>query len=239
VISIHRGADRFRTDAAGVTSWHSFSFGSFHDPANTHHGLLIAHNEDTVAPGAGFDPHPHRATEIVTWVLSGELLHSDSAGHTHVLGPGMVQRVSAGTGMIHSERNASGDPGAAPVHYLQMWVVPDERATEPDYVQAEVTLPTGELVPIVSGLPHQAAVLPLGNRSAGLSVAELAPGDSLLLPDAPYLHLQVTRGQVDVEESSGLVAGDAVRLTEAGARRVQALEPAQLLVWEMLTDAFD
>ena len=118
-------------------------FGRHQDRTNTHHGLLLVNNDDTVAPATGFDRHPHRDMEIVTWVLQGSLVHQDSTGHSGVIYPGLAQRMSAGTGIFHSEKNDSWTlTGAAehsdPVHFIQMWVVPDEDGVAPGYEQLEI-----------------------------------------------------------------------------------------------------
>src|SRR5688572_25853902 len=114
-VDIHRAADRFGTRIDWLDSKHSFSFGHHHDPGNTHHGLLLVNNDDVVRPGAGFETHPHRDMEIVTWVLQGSLVHQDSEGNHGVIYPGLAQRMSAGTGILHSEKNDSWrlDGGAA------------------------------------------------------------------------------------------------------------------------------
>ena len=133
IVDVRRAADRYRTRIPWLDSHHSFSFGPHYDPANTHHGLLLVNNDDVVAPGTGFDTHPHRDMEIVTWVLRGSLVHQDSTGHAGVIYPGLAQRMSAGTGILHSEKNDSwrlqGDRHVDPVHFVQMWVVPDATGT--------------------------------------------------------------------------------------------------------------
>src|ERR1700756_2069124 len=111
---IRRAADRAVTTTSWLNSKHSFSFGDHYDRGNTHHGLLLVNNDDVVAPATGFDTHPHRDTEIVTWVLSGSLTHRDSAGNSGVTYPGLAQRMSAGTGILHSEKNES---ASEPVHF--------------------------------------------------------------------------------------------------------------------------
>ena len=135
--------NRFATDVGWLDSKHSFSFGQHHDPNNTHHGLLLVNNDDRVAPATGFDTHPHRDMEIVTWVLQGSLVHQDSTGHNGIIYPGLAQRMSAGRGIRHSEKNdswtISGDVHTEPVHFIQMWVVPDERGITPSYEQQEVS----------------------------------------------------------------------------------------------------
>src|SRR6266403_3026987 len=113
-IDIRRAGDRAKTQISWLDSKHSFSFGSHYDPDNTHHGLLLVNNDDIVKPGTGFETHPHRDMEIVTWVLQGSLVHQDSTGHSGVIYPGLAQRMSAGSGILHSEKNDSWRLGGQP-----------------------------------------------------------------------------------------------------------------------------
>lgn len=229
---IRRAADRAVTTTPWLTSRHSFSFGDHYDPDNTHHGLLLVNNDDMVSPGTGFDTHPHRDMEIVTWVLRGELSHRDSTGRHGVIYPGLAQRMSAGSGILHSERN---DSPSDPVHFVQMWVVPDEAGIDPSYQQHEIDrkLLDGNLVPIASGRPGHDAAITLHNRNAALHGTRLAAGAAVSLPQAPYLHVFLARGRVGVEGIGDLNEGDAVRLADAGGRRVAARGPSELLIWEM------
>jgi quercetin 2,3-dioxygenase len=240
VVELRPAGERFHTQTGGLDSWHSFSFGAHHDSANTHHGLLIAHNDDHLGPGAGFASHPHREMEVVTWVLSGVLRHEDSTGRPATIYPGLAQRMSAGRGIEHSEANAS--PDDAPVHFVQMWVPPDERGGAPGYAQAEVdpAALAGALQPIASGLAKHRGntAISLNNAGAAMLATTLAPGRSVVLPDAPYLHLFVAAGTVEVEAVGCLADGDAVRFTDGGGNRVTAVKPAHLIVWEMYGDAF-
>src|SRR2546427_11138323 len=158
-VDIRRAETRPHTKIDWLDSRHSFSFGRHYDPANTHHGLLLVNNDDVVEPGTGFETHPHRDMEIVTWVLRGSLVHQDSTGHSGVIYPGLAQRMSAGTGILHSEKNdswrLSGGPAhSEPVHFVQMWVAPDEAGITPSYEQIEVghELLSGGLVPVASGM---------------------------------------------------------------------------------------
>ena len=180
-IDVRRAADRFATRIPWLDSHHSFSFGGHYDPANTHHGLLLVNNDDIVAPGTGFETHPHRDMEIVTWVLRGSLVHQDSTGHAGVIYPGLAQRMSAGTGILHSEKNdawrLAGEQHTDPVHFVQMWVVPDEDGIEPGYAQREIDaeLLSGALVPVASGHaaarrqrdPHREPLRHAARRAAG------------------------------------------------------------------------
>jgi len=243
-VDVRRAADRLVSRLSWLDSKHSFAVGRRDDdPRNSHHGLLLVHNEDLVQPGAGFETHPHRDMEIVTWVLDGSLVHQDSTGHNGIIYPGLAQRMSAGTGILHSEKNdarrASGEQPIAPVHFVQMWIMPDESGITPGYEQLEIDgeLLAGGLVTVASGMDRHrdATAIRIKNRHAALHAARLRPGQHFQLPDAPYLHLFVTRGTVDLEGVGALGPGDAARLTATGERRIAATEPAEILAWEMHT----
>ncbi|WP_204804668.1 pirin family protein [Mycobacterium riyadhense] len=231
-VEIRRAADRAVTTTSWLNSRHSFSFGDHYDPANTHHGLLLVNNDDVVAPAAGFDTHPHRDMEIVTWVLSGALAHQDSTGNHGVIYPGLAQRMSAGSGILHSEINNS---ATEPVHFVQMWVIPDTTGISPSYQQHEIgdKLLSGGLVTIASGIPGLDAAITLHNHSAALHGARLEQSDAVSVPSAPYLHIFVARGRLTLEGADTLNEGDAVRFTDADARRLTADEPSEVLIWEM------
>ncbi len=240
-VDVRRAEERFKTRLGWLDSKHSFSFSRHYDPANTHHGLLLVNNDDIVKPGTGFETHPHQDMEIVTWVLQGSLVHQDSEGHTGIIYPGLAQRMSAGTGILHSEKNDSwrlaGETHADPVHFVQMWVVPDEGGIAPGYEQVEIDheLLSGRLVTVASGMPEHdgAAAIRIKNRYAALHAARLQPGQSVPLPEAPFLHLFVPRGSVTLEGAGTLATGDAVRFTATGGQQVTAADPAEILVWEM------
>jgi len=240
-LDVRRAEGRYSSQLGWLDSKHSFSFGHHVDRRNTHHGLLLVNNDDVVDPGTGFDTHPHRDMEIVTWVLEGSLVHQDSTGHSGVIYPGLAQRMSAGRGILHSEKNDSwrlaGETHRDPVHFVQMWVVPDESGTRPGYEQLEIDheLLTGGLVPVASGMAKHgdASAIRIGNKDAALHAARLQPGQSVVLPEAPYLHLFVPRGSVTLEGAGALSTGDAVRFTASGGQTVTADEAAEILVWEM------
>ncbi|WP_214102963.1 pirin family protein [Acrocarpospora catenulata] len=238
-IDIRRAEDRFKTQIGWLDSKHSFSFGGHHDPRNTHHGVLLVNNDDIVTPGMGFETHPHRDMEIVTWVLRGSLVHQDSEGHSGVIYPGLAQRMSAGTGILHSEKNDSwrlqGDPHSDPVHFIQMWVVPDTPGITPGYEQLEIddSLMRGKLAPVASGHPDHDAAIRIQNKYATLHAARLSPGDTITLPEAPFLHLFIPEGSITLEGAGPLTKGDAARLTAVSGNRVTATAPTELLLWEM------
>jgi len=240
-VDVRRAADRFKSNFGWLDSNHSFSFGRHFSRTNTHHGLLLVNNDDVVDAGTGFDTHPHQDMEIVTWVLEGSLVHQDSTGHNGVIYPGLAQRMSAGAGIQHSEKNDSwriaGDAHRDPVHFVQMWVVPDENNIAPGYEQLEIDneLLTGGLVPVASGMSKHdgESAIRINNKYAALHAARLQPGQSVELPEAPFLHLFVPRGTVTLEGAGDLATGDAVRFTATGGQKVTATEPAEILVWEM------
>lgn len=229
-IDVRRGGDRFVSRAEGIVSRHSFSFGPHYDPANTAFGCLIAHNDDLLSSGAGFPDHPHRDLEIVTWVLAGALEHSDSEGGSVVLRPGMVGRLSTGSGVHHAEMNAS----SGDTRYVQMWLLPDAEGL-PSHDTADVSgaLQAGGFVVVASGIP----LAPVRLRRAGPTflVARIRAGASAVIPAAPLLHVYVGLGAValDLDERVALAEGDAARITDAQPVRVEALADAEVLAWAM------
>lgn len=229
-IVVHRAAERFVTDAGWLDSKHSFNFGHHWSPRHQGHGLLLVNNDDRVAPGAGFGTHGHRDMEIVTWVLSGRLEHRDSEGNHGVLYPGLAQRMSAGRGIRHSEMNASPDE---PVHFVQMWVLPDTAGVDPGYEQRDLNteLATGALVPIASGQGHSGAVA-IHQRDAVLWGARLSTGARVVVPAAAHVHVFVALGAGELDGAGPLDQGDAARLTAAGERTFAATTGGtELLVW--------
>ncbi len=242
-VDVRRSGDRFHTRIGWLDSQHSFSFGQHYDPANTHFGVLMVNNDDVVAAGSGFETHPHRDMEIVTWVLEGSLVHQDSTGHSGLIYPGLAQRMTAGTGILHSEKNDSWriDAGAKhdqDVHFVQMWVVPDTEKVTPGYEQLDIgsTLDSGELVVVASGMPKHAgdSAISIRQEHAALYAARLKPGAATVVPTAPLVNLFVARGSVDLEGVGQLGTGDTARITVGDGQRVVAgPDGAEVLVWEM------
>jgi redox-sensitive bicupin YhaK (pirin superfamily) len=230
-ITVHRASDRFLTDIGWLHSRHSFNFGPHYAPEHQGHGLLVVNNDDVVAPGQGFGTHGHRDMEIVTWVLSGRLEHRDSEGNHGVLYPGLAQRMSAGAGIRHSEFNASADE---PVHFLQMWVLPDTPGIAPGYEQLDLNdaLAAGGLVPAGQRAgprgrhPHP----PARRRAVGRPSRRRrnrAPS-----PKAAHVHVFVATGSGELDGAGALSTGDAARLTRAGTPGFTAgPEGAELSVW--------
>ncbi|MBH5334654.1 pirin family protein [Streptomyces pactum] len=212
---VQRAGERFRGgDGAGVDTRHAFSFSGFYDPDNVRFGPLVACNEERLAPGAGFDEHPHRDVEIVTWVVEGELTHEDSTGHRTRVRPGDLQRLTAGRGVRHAERNT----GSVPLRFVQMWLTPSGYGSEPGYE-------------VVRGLPATASYR-LPGADAVLHTHHAAAGTGTALPAAPRVYLHVVHGTVEVAGEL-LGPGDAARLTDPAGVTALARDAAEYLVWEM------
>ncbi len=229
-ITIQKPTERFVTNIGWLDSKHSFNFGDHWSREHQGHGLLLVNNDDRVAPATGFGTHAHRDMEIVTWVLSGTLEHHDSAGHHGLLYPGLAQRMSAGTGIRHSETNPSNDE---PVHFVQMWVQPDTAGVEPGYEQKDINdaLAAGGLVAIASGKDHPTAVK-IHQRDAVLWGARVQSGDTVALPGDPHVHAFVAIGNGRLSTGEELDEGASARLTNAGLIEFIAGESgAELLVW--------
>ncbi|MEU6521357.1 pirin family protein [Streptomyces sp. NPDC046924] len=216
MIYVRRAHERYRggDPAAGIETRHAFSFGPHYDPDHLRFGQVIACNEEHLAPGAGFDEHPHSHTEIVTWVVSGELTHRDSTGRESVVRPGDLQRLSAASGVRHVERNA----GPEPLTFLQMWLTPLEPGGDPFYE-------------IVHGLADSTPYA-LPEAGATLHVRRLAAGGRTAIPDAAYVYAHVVRGEVTLN-GEPLTPGDAARITDAEGIEAVAETASELLLWEM------
>jgi len=230
-IDIRRADERPHTQLGWLDSHHSFSFGRHYDPANTHHGLLLVSNDDRVRAGAGFSTHPHQDMEIVTWVLDGRLEHKDSEGNHGEIYPGLAQRMSAGSGIWHSEMNPS--PGED-VHFIQMWVLPDTERIDPGYEQLDINseLSKGELIPLASGDKNLAAIR-IAQKDATLWVGRLAPGKTVKVPEASHVHLFVAKGSGTLAGAGDLGQGDAARLVRAGSPSWTAgPKGSEVLIWQ-------
>ena len=234
-VDVRRADQRFHTRLPWLDSRHSFSFGHHHDPTNVHHGQLLVLNDDRVAAGTGFETHPHRNMEIVTWVVDGELEHKDSEGNRGLIYPGLAQRMTAGTGIWHSEKNPSQDRD---VHFIQMWVLPDTEEVDPGYQQLDINdaLDRGGLVPVASGRGHDAAIT-IRQRDAVLWAGRLRPDERVALPAAPFAHVFAVEGSAMLD-AAGLTgdgrldAGDAARLTDGdGLAVIAGPDGAEVLVW--------
>ena len=231
VIEARKAEQRFRTKIDWLDGKHSFSFGPHWDPDNTHHGLLLVNNEDRVRPASGFMTHPHRDMEIVTWMISGELEHKDSEGNKGIIYPGLAQRMSAGSGIWHSEINPSKSVEA---HLVQMWVTPDAESVKPGYEQLDINaeLAKGVLVPVASGREDIAAIR-IRQKNATLWAGRLAAGAVVKVPQASHVHLFVARGSGTLAGAGEFQQGDAARLLRAGSPSWTAgPQGCEILIWQ-------
>ncbi|WP_250402719.1 pirin family protein [Streptomyces cellostaticus] len=216
-MDVRRAGERYRggDPRAGIDSRHAFSFGPHYDPGNLRFGAVIACNEERLAPGAGFDEHAHSHTEIVTWVVEGELTHRDSTGHETKVRPGDVQHLAAAAGVRHVERNEADTP----LTFVQMWLAPLEPGGDPSYA-------------IVPGIAD-ATPYALPAAGAVLHVRRLAAGERTAVPDAPHVYVHVVRGGITLAEET-LGEGDSARVTDAEGLDAAGLTAAEVLMWEML-----
>lgn len=231
MFTVRRGSDRGHFNHGWLDTYHTFAFGDYYDPAHVQFGSLRVINEDRVAPGQGFGMHGHRDMEIVTIVLSGALEHRDSLGNGEILRPGELQRMTAGTGIRHSEFNPSADE---PVHLYQIWLLPEQPGLPPSYEQkafdATERHNAWQLVasPDASGgslAIHQDARLYLANLEAGRQLTRATDRDR-------KLWLQVLRGTVEVAGNE-LTAGDAVAVTRETSLTVAARAAAEVLLFDL------
>jgi redox-sensitive bicupin YhaK (pirin superfamily) len=231
MIEFRPARERGHADHGWLDSWHSFSFADYHDPAHMGFGALRVINEDRIAAGTGFGEHGHRDMEIVSYVLDGALAHRDSLGNGSVIRPGDVQRMSAGTGVRHSEFNARAD---GPTHFLQIWIEPERRGIEPGYEEKhfEAADKRGRLRLVAS--PDGADGSVRIHQSARLYAALIDGDERARLELAPgrraYVH--VARGGVSVNGRS-LEAGDAARLVGEAAVELDAGRDAEVLVFDL------
>jgi len=224
---------RGHADHGWLDSHHTFSFAEFHDPANMGFRSLRVINEDRVAAGRGFGAHPHRDMEIISYVLEGALEHRDSLGTGSVIRPGDVQRMSAGTGVTHSEQNAS---KSEPVHFLQIWVVPSERGIEPGYEQKAFSRAEkqGKLRLVASPEGRDGSVTI--HADATIHAGIFAGGQSASLPLAAgrsaWVH--VARGTVRVNGQQ-LSAGDGAALSDEPSVQIEGVagDEGELLVFDL------
>jgi redox-sensitive bicupin YhaK (pirin superfamily) len=231
MISIRKADERGLADFGWLESRHSFSFGQYHDPRHMGFGPLRVINDDRVAPGAGFGMHPHRDMEIITVVLDGALEHKDSLGTGSTIHPGDVQRMSAGSGIRHSEFNPS---ATAPVHFLQIWIEPAELGAAPDYAQAHFaeTELRGRLRLVASGDGRDGS-LSL-RQDADLYRAWLRHGETLVHEPAVgrKLWLQVAAGAVRLN-GLPLSTGDGAAIDGEAALSIEGVAEADLLLFDM------
>ncbi len=231
MLTIRRAAERGHTDFGWLDSWHSFSFGDYRDPRHMGFHSLRVINDDRIAAGGGFPTHPHRDMEIITWVLDGALEHRDSLGTGSVIRAGDLQRMTAGTGIQHSEFNAS---KTEPVHLLQIWLFPEARGLTPSYDQWAFPADArrGQLKLIAS---HEGREGSLSFRTdASVYAAALSPGDRVTheIAAGRGAWVQVATGAITLN-GQRLDAGDAAALTDEASIELVGIEAGESLVFDL------
>ncbi len=213
-ITVRRSSERGHADHGWLNTYHTFSFSEYYDPDHMGFRVLRVINEDRVAPGEGFGTHGHKDMEIVSYVIEGALAHKDSMGNGSTIRPGDFQRMSAGTGVRHSEFNGS---DSEPVHFLQIWVLPEKDGLKPGYEQKSYPAAerTGQLTLVVSRDGHAGSMR--WNQDARLFSAILTPGEDIedRIPEGRYGWVQVVKGVLGLNGET-LSAGDGAAITKAG-----------------------
>ena len=228
---IRRSNERGFADHGWLKSFHSFSFADYFDPKHVEFGALRVINEDRVQAGQGFGTHAHRDMEIISYVLDGELAHKDSMGNGSTLRPGDVQRMSAGSGVRHSEFNPSPDN---PVHFLQIWITPDANGIEPSYEEQrfEPQEKRGRLRLIASPDRADGSVLIHQDARVYAGLFDGAESASLAIADGRRAYVHVVRGKVSINGVS-LGSGDALKVSDTGALSVRDGSDAEILVFDL------
>ncbi len=231
MLTIRPAATRGRTAIDWLDSWHSFSFGDYQDPQWRGFRSLRVINDDRVAPGGGFDTHPHRDMEIITWVLSGSLEHRDSLGNGSVIRPGDMQRMTAGTGILHSEFNPS---PTEPVHLLQIWLFPERKGLAPGYEQQAFTpADLQNRLCLVASRDGRLGSVTI-HQDADVYAAALDTGKTVRyeLPAGRFGWLQIAGGSVTVNGKE-LVAGDGVAINDEPAVEISGRDAAEIVMFDL------
>jgi len=234
MIEIRRSAERGTGEHGWLHSRHSFSFAEYQDPEHVHFGPLRVINEDRVAPGGGFGTHGHRDMEIVSYVLEGALAHKDSTGSSSVIRPGDVQRMSAGSGVRHSEFNAS---SSEPVHFLQIWIIPDIVGIAPSYEEKHFTSQDrrGRLCLIASPNQSEGSVLMHQDARVYAGLFDAPERATFEIRDGRQCYVHVARGAVHVA-GLHLEAGDGLKVTDPGEFEIREGKAAEVLLFDLPAD---
>lgn len=228
MLQIRPSEERGHNEISWLNTRFTFSFDQYYDPAHVQFRSLRVLNEDIVAPGQGFGMHPHRDMEILTWVLDGALQHRDNMGNSGVIRPGELQHMSAGTGVMHSEFNASAKD---PVHLLQIWILPERRGLKPSYEQLAFSdADLRNQFALVAGPKAPVTI----HQDANLYIARLEEGVTATHNLAPERHawVQVAKGAV-VVNGKQLAAGDGAAISNETVLRVEAAKPSEVLVFDL------
>ena len=231
MVNVRRAADRGRSAFDWLDSRHTFSFADYHDPRHMGFRALRVINEDRVVPGRGFGTHPHRDMEIITYVIDGAVEHRDSMGNGSVIQPGDVQRMSAGTGVTHSEFNPS---DAAPVHFLQIWILPERTGLTPSYEQRRFPAAEkrGMLRLIASNDGRDGSVVVF--QDVDVFAAMLEPGEEVThaLQHGRHAWVQIVSGGAAID-GAALAQGDGVAVSDERAVTLRARERAEVLLFDL------
>jgi len=231
MFEVRKADDRGREDHGWLLSQHTFSFADYYDPGFMGFRALRVVNEDRVEPGRGFGAHGHREMEIISYVLEGALRHDDSTGTGSVIAPGDVQRMSAGTGVRHSERNASQTEG---VHFYQIWIMPSERGVSPSYEQKRfpASEKRGKLRLVASPDGHEGSVTLHADARVYAGLFDGGETATLPLEAGRYAWVQVARGKVRVN-GQALEVGDGMALVEERTVAIEGVADAELIVFDL------
>jgi len=230
MITVRKSNERGHAEHGWLDSYHTFSFADYYDPAHQHFRDLRVINEDYVAPEMGFGMHPHRDMEIITYVVSGALQHKDSMGNTAVMRAGDVQRISAGTGILHSEINAS---TKEPVHLLQIWIIPDHKGATPRYAEKSYAQAEPGKLHLVASKTGREGSIPI-NQDANLYLGKLRTGETVaqVLGAKRYGWLQLIKGELNVNGTK-LQPGDAAAIKETEKVILTAAADAEFLLFDL------
>ena len=231
MITVRPSNERGHAYFGWLDSYHTFSFGGYYDPSHMGFRALRVINEDRVAPSAGFDTHPHRDMEILTYILSGKLQHRDSMGNTATIVTNEVQRITAGTGITHSEFNAS---DTDPVHLLQIWILPDTKGLTPSYEEQVFPAETrqGQWRQIAGKQSGDGVVHINQDMSLYATLLKAGEQQSFTLPSNRYAWVQVAQGKISLNGIS-LEAGDGAAVSEETLLDFQAQTDAEVLLFDL------
>ncbi len=231
MITLRPAEQRGHANFGWLDSRHSFSFGTYYDPRHMGFGPLRVINDDRVAPGQGFETHGHRDMEIISYVLEGALEHKDSIGTGSVIRPGEVQRMSAGTGIRHSEFNHS---DSEPVRFLQIWIVPDEANLEPDYDQKNFSAELGDGLRLVASRDGREGSVAI-HQDVDLYAATLKDGDTVThdMAEGRRYWVQIAQGTVTLNGRE-LRRGDGAAIVDEGTLTIDATSDAEILFFDMV-----
>ncbi len=231
MIEVIKNEQRYHFESDWLSTYWHFSFDHYYDPRNMSFGPLRVFNDDVVQPSSGFPTHAHSEMEIITYILEGELEHKDSTGGSDRIRPGEVQRMSAGTGIRHSEYNPSSEQ---PVHLLQMWITPAVKGLPPSYEQLRFTKEQrmGRLLAVASGQDMQGTVKV--HQDTTFYVSSMNPGDELThdLDQQRRAYLFVISGQIEIN-GNALAKGDQARVSEEQALKLKALEASEIILIDL------